>query len=66
MKLSATETIAASKRRNQRHVWVLDGELLRAVPITVGIAEARFTELVQGELKEGDQLVVGAKSTFGK
>ncbi|MEM9587029.1 MAG: efflux RND transporter periplasmic adaptor subunit [Planctomycetota bacterium] len=59
--LSATEKATARKKRNQRHVWVVDGELLRAVEITTGISENRFTELVKGDLEVGDELVTELK-----
>jgi hypothetical protein len=37
---------------------------LRAVPIVTGINSATFTELVEGNLHEGDKLVTGTKSLF--
>lgn len=60
--VSATEKVASQKDRNKRHVWVQDGEFLRAVEIRTGLTENRFTELQTGELKAGDQLVVGKKT----
>ncbi len=42
-------------------VWVLrDGKALR-VPVTLGISDSRFTELLTGDVKEGDQLIVEEK-----
>jgi len=32
-----------------------------AVPVTLGITDNRYTELVQGDLKAGDQLIIGLK-----
>ncbi len=58
---TATEKAEAQKKKNQRHVWIVDGELLRAVAITTGITENRFTEMTHGELKVGDALVTGKK-----
>jgi hypothetical protein len=45
-------------------VWVVDESdpeqsRLRAVEVQVGISDYKFTELVQGDLTEEDQLVVG-------
>lgn len=57
--LSATERAAARKERTLRHVWVAEGLKLRAVEVVVGLSESRFTELVSGDLKVGDQLVTG-------
>jgi HlyD family secretion protein len=56
---SADDIAEARKRRNKRHVWVLDGELLRAIPVVTGINDSKDTEVVSGELKEGMKLVTG-------
>ncbi len=48
-----------SRRRNRRHVWIVDGRLLRAVPITVGISDDAFTEIVSGDLKGRANVVTG-------
>ena len=55
--LSAEEKAEARRKRKQRHVWVLDGELLKAIAVEVGLIDNRFTELVSGELKKGQKLV---------
>ena len=47
-----------------RHVWVRDGELLRAIAVRTGITDGKFTEIVDiegGPLEAGDELVVGVK-----
>ena len=36
-----------------------DGSKLRAVEVVAGLSDSRFTELVSGELKVGDKLVMG-------
>lgn len=63
-RISAEKRTEANKARNKRHVWVKDGEKLRAVEVETGLAdqdERRMTELVGGDLKEGDEVVVGEK-----
>jgi HlyD family secretion protein len=55
--LSAEERAEARRKRKQRHVWVVDGEFLRAIEVEVGLSNNFFTELVSGELKEGQKLV---------
>lgn len=56
----AAEARAKSNRsRRNRHVWVKDGHLLRAVEVVTGISDYRVTEMVSGELKPGDELVIG-------
>jgi HlyD family secretion protein len=56
---SASETAEAKRKRNKRHVWVADGELLKAIAIETGISDSRFTELVLGDVKRGMKLVSG-------
>jgi HlyD family secretion protein len=55
--MSAVERVEARRKRNRRHVWVTDGEFLKAIEIEVGLSDNRFSELVSGELKEGQELV---------
>ncbi len=56
---SASERAEVNRNRMKRHVWMQEGDLLRARAIVVGISDSRFTELVSGDLKVGDQLVIG-------
>ena len=44
-----------------QHVWVQEGYKLKAVEVTTGISDSYFTEMVAGELKVGDDLVIGVK-----
>lgn len=56
---SASEKIEANRGRDRRHVWVVDGDFLRAVEVVTGVSDNRYTEMVEGNLKVGDQLVIG-------
>jgi HlyD family secretion protein len=58
---SADERATANQARQDRHVWWFDGEFLRAKAVTVGVSDSRFTELLSGDVKTGDELVVGEK-----
>jgi HlyD family secretion protein len=58
---SAQQKVEASRTRNRRHVWVIDGKLLSAVEVFVGISDNENTELISGELKEGAMLVSGLR-----
>jgi HlyD family secretion protein len=58
---SAGDIAEARKRRSRRHVWVTEGEQLRAIPVVTGISDGKFTEVVSGELKEGTKLVTGVQ-----
>jgi HlyD family secretion protein len=59
--LSARELAEAGEKRNRRHVWVLEGDKLRAIPIVMGISDSRYTEVASGEVTEGLQLVTGIR-----
>jgi HlyD family secretion protein len=58
---SARDKAAANRKRTHRHVWVLDGEFLRAVEIVTGINDNKFTEIVSGDLTPGSKVVTGIK-----
>ena len=58
---SAAERAELARQRNRRHVWVVKDGLLRAIPVVTGISDNRTTEMVEGKLNEGDELVVGEK-----
>lgn len=61
-KRSAQQRYWASKERNRRHVWVRDGEFLRAIEVTTGINDNKCSEMVSGPLYEGQSLVTGTHS----
>lgn len=60
---SAVEKIAANHRRNKRHVWVLDGDLLKAVEIETGISDEKYTSVLSGDLTVGQKVVTGIQIT---
>lgn len=64
-KRSADEKANLAQKRRHRLVWIQDQELLRAVPVTLGMMENHFSELVNGELTEGQNVVIGTESMFG-
>ena len=43
-----SEKAEAGAKRNRRHVWVVEGDKLRAIPIVMGISDSRFTEIEVG------------------
>jgi len=59
--LTAEEKEELRRERAKRHVWMDDGEFLRAVPIEIGIVGWKHSELVTGDLEENDELVVGER-----
>jgi HlyD family secretion protein len=60
-KRSATAKAAVARNRNRRHVWVVDGEFLRAVEVVVGMSDHQYTQLVSGDLTAGQKLVTGTQ-----
>ncbi|MEO1526207.1 MAG: efflux RND transporter periplasmic adaptor subunit [Planctomycetota bacterium] len=60
--LSAADKAEARRKRKKRHVWIVDGEQLKAVEIETGLSEKGFTEMKTGELKPGDKVVTGKKA----
>lgn len=59
--MSADEKAEAAKARNKRYVWISEGRFLRAKLVSVGISDNRYTELLEGDLTEGQELVIGEK-----
>ncbi|MFM8572824.1 MAG: efflux RND transporter periplasmic adaptor subunit [Pirellula sp.] len=59
--VSADEKAENSKALSYRHVWVDDGKFLRAKKVKIGISDNRYTELIEGELTQGQELVIGEK-----
>jgi len=58
---SAVERMLARNERRKRHVWIREGDRLKAVEVTTGLSDHRYTELLTGEVDEGDKLVTGVK-----
>ena len=59
-KSTAAEKAEQSRKRHQRIVWVKDeGGLLRAVPVTLGLIQNQYAELLSADLAEDDEVVVG-------
>ncbi len=61
-KSSADEKAEQSRKRHQRIIWIKDEVLLRAVPVTLGLIQNQFAELLTGDLKEGDEIVTGIET----
>jgi HlyD family secretion protein len=61
VKRSAIETAETRQKRNKRHVWIVDGRFLKAIEVTTGISDHKYTQLLSGDLTEGQQLVTGGQ-----
>ena len=62
--LSAVSATGAPASGTQR-VWVLRDGASIAVPIVPGLDDGNFTEVVQGDLRPGDQVVTAESGTQG-
>jgi HlyD family secretion protein len=58
---SASQKVDISRKRNVRHVWVLEGDRLAAIEVVTGISDNEYTELVSGDLQAGMKLVAGVR-----
>ena len=57
--MSADDRSQLRKNRDRRHVWVQDKDKLRAIAVTTGLSDSHHTELIDGDLKSDDVLVIG-------
>ena len=50
----------------QGKLWTLEGGAPKAHDVRLGVSDDRYTELVEGDLKEGAQVVVRARTEVAK
>jgi len=48
--------LVASETRGR--LWFFENKQLRSVPVRLGISDSQFQEVLEGEIKEGDEVVV--------
>lgn len=58
---SAQEKTSAAAKRSHRYVWVWEEPWLKAIPVTIGIRDSQWTEVVEGEINSGDAFVIARK-----
>lgn len=58
---SALQRVLDRKTSTRRHVWTREGDRLRAIQITIGLNDHKYTEVVSGDLTEGMELVTSVK-----
>ncbi len=61
-KRSASEKAEQARSRQHRIVWVEDGARLKAVPVTLGLIENQYIEILEGDLVEGQKVVTGMET----
>jgi HlyD family secretion protein len=65
-RMSAGQKVALAKARSKRIVWINDGKLLRAVPVTLGLTDNQFAEVLEGDLSDGQEVVTGTEDALAK
>ncbi len=48
----------SSFQETRGRVWVYDNKQLKSVPVRLGITDGTFQELIEGDVKEGQEVVV--------
>ena len=63
-KLSGKSLQAAEKRTEKRGpaVWILEKEKPKRIPVSPGISDGSYTEIVSGEIREGQEVIVESLS----
>jgi HlyD family secretion protein len=61
---NASPAASDKPRHNRGTVWVVDGDFVRPVRVTVGLSDGTSTEILAG-LKEGQQVVIGEEHQGG-
>jgi len=58
-KQTAMDKAEARRDRKRRVVWLDDEDGLKAVQIVTGLSDNKWSQLVTGEIKEGQKLAIG-------
>jgi len=62
---ATAEPDASESHALRKRVWILDGDLLAAVEVTIGLTDKRHTEMLSGKLREGQKVVIGLRDEKG-
>jgi len=55
-----TEAVKSAPTRKMQVLWILENDKPLRVQMTAGISDGNFTEILSGDLKEGDAVIVEA------
>ena len=61
-----TYSWSAGRGRKPTYVWVLDGNRIAAVAVVTGLADKSSTEVLSGDLVEGQEVITGLQSGVAK
>lgn len=45
-------------KKSSSHIWILENGQLRQVPVKLGVSDDTFTEILEGDVKEGQEVVI--------
>lgn len=60
--VAARIAAAVEQTNRKKRLWILDGELLKAVEVLTGISDNTHTEMLSGSLREGQELVTAKRT----
>jgi HlyD family secretion protein len=55
-----SEAAMGAAVQKKQAVWLLDGEKPRRIAVATGISDGNFTEILSGDVKEGDAVIIEA------
>ena len=58
LRFRLSEKGAQTSEKKGPGVWILEKGKPRRVPVTAGISDGSFTELLSGDIREGQELIV--------
>lgn len=53
------DELVEARRSERRHVWVEEGNQLRAIAVRLGISDYKYAECLEGDIQPGMKLVTG-------
>lgn len=65
-KAAESEKTKPERGSGQRTLWVLRNGQPEAVPVKIGISDGVQTEIIEGEIKEGDEIITDSKGASAK
>jgi HlyD family secretion protein len=58
LRFKPAEKVKTALQQKGAGVWILEQEKAKRVPISIGISDGNYTELISGNIKEGQELIV--------
>ena len=58
LRFKPSEKESAASEKKGRGVWILEKDKPERIPVSLGISDGSYTELISGEIREGQELIV--------